>query len=68
MHTVNANGAHIPALGLGNFRMPGEDVMRFVPKAIQLVFAISTRRRSMAMRRKWARPFNNPAWRAGKFS
>lgn len=38
MHTVNANGANIPALGLGTFRMPGEDVMRVVPKALQLGF------------------------------
>lgn len=38
MHTVNANGAKIPALGLGTFRMPGEDVMRVVPKALQLGF------------------------------
>lgn len=36
--TVNANGANIPALGFGTFRMPGEDVMRVVPKAIELGF------------------------------
>lgn len=36
--TVNANGANIPALGFGTFRMPAEDVMRVVPKAIELGF------------------------------
>ena len=36
--TVTANGANIPALGFGTFRMPGEDVMRVVPKAIELGF------------------------------
>ena len=38
MHKVNANGAHIPALGFGTFRMPGDDVMRILPKAIELGF------------------------------
>lgn len=38
MHTVKANGANIPALGFGTFRMSGEEVMRVVPKAIQLGF------------------------------
>ncbi|MDO1581455.1 aldo/keto reductase [Rhizobium oryzicola] len=38
MHLVNANGAQIPALGFGTFRMPGADVLRVVPKAIQLGF------------------------------
>lgn len=36
--TVSANGANIPALGFGTFRMPGDDVMRVVPKAIELGF------------------------------
>ena len=38
MHTVLANGANIPALGLGTFRMPGNDVLRVVPKALQIGF------------------------------
>lgn len=38
MHTVNANGANIPALGFGTFRMPGADVLRVLPKAIELGF------------------------------
>ncbi|WP_275789539.1 aldo/keto reductase [Pararhizobium gei] len=38
MHTVTANGANIPALGFGTFRMPGPDVLRIVPKAIELGF------------------------------
>lgn len=38
MHNVSANGAHIPALGFGTFRMPGEDVLRVLPKAIELGF------------------------------
>jgi len=38
MHTVNANGANIPALGFGTFRIPGDDVLRILPKAIQLGF------------------------------
>ncbi len=38
MHTVSANGANIPALGFGTFRMPGEDVLRVLPKAIELGF------------------------------
>jgi diketogulonate reductase-like aldo/keto reductase len=31
MHSVTANGAHIPALGFGTFRMDGSDVLRMVP-------------------------------------
>ncbi|MCO5730938.1 aldo/keto reductase [Rhizobium sp. SSA_523] len=38
MHKVNANGAQIPALGFGTFRMPGADVMRVLPKALELGF------------------------------
>jgi diketogulonate reductase-like aldo/keto reductase len=38
MHNVSANGAHIPALGFGTFRMPGADVLRVLPKAIALGF------------------------------
>jgi 2,5-diketo-D-gluconate reductase B len=38
MHTVNANGAHIPALGFGTFRIPGDEVLHILPKAIQLGF------------------------------
>jgi len=38
MHNVKANGADIPALGFGTFRMPGEDVLRIVPKAFEVGF------------------------------
>lgn len=38
MHTVSANGANIPALGFGTFRMPESDVHRVLPKAIELGF------------------------------
>jgi diketogulonate reductase-like aldo/keto reductase len=38
MHRVKANGADIPALGFGTFRMPGEDVLRIVPKALDVGF------------------------------
>ncbi|MBU1313084.1 MAG: aldo/keto reductase [Alphaproteobacteria bacterium] len=38
MHTVSANGAHIPALGFGTFRMPDEDVLRVLPQALKLGF------------------------------
>ncbi len=38
MHTVNANGAHIPALGFGTFRMPDDDVHRILPEALKLGF------------------------------
>jgi 2,5-diketo-D-gluconate reductase B len=38
MHTVSANGAHIPALGFGTFRMPDEDVQRVLPQALKLGF------------------------------
>ena len=38
MHVVSANGANIPALGFGTFRMPGPDVLRILPKALELGF------------------------------
>lgn len=38
MQTVNANGAHIPALGFGTFRMPDADVHRILPQALKLGF------------------------------
>ncbi|WP_113260094.1 aldo/keto reductase [Agrobacterium cavarae] len=38
MQTVNANGANIPALGFGTFRMPEEDVHRILPQALKLGF------------------------------
>jgi diketogulonate reductase-like aldo/keto reductase len=36
MKTVSANGATIPALGFGTFRMPGADVLRMVPHVLDL--------------------------------
>jgi len=38
MHTVTANGASIPAIGFGTFRMPGNDVLNIVPQALALGF------------------------------
>ena len=38
MHNVTTNSASIPALGLGTFRMPGEDVLRIVPYALKAGF------------------------------
>ncbi len=38
MHTVTANGATIPALGFGTFRMKGPDVLRMVPHVLKLGF------------------------------
>lgn len=38
MFTVSANGANIPALGFGTFRMPDEDVFRVLPEALKLGF------------------------------
>lgn len=38
MHSVTANGAQIPALGFGTFRMPGADILRVLPKALELGF------------------------------
>jgi 2,5-diketo-D-gluconate reductase B len=35
---VNANGAIIPALGFGTFRMSGPDVLRIVPEALKIGF------------------------------
>jgi 2,5-diketo-D-gluconate reductase B len=36
MHDVTANGATIPALGFGTFRMDGPDVLRMVPHVLKL--------------------------------
>ncbi|NTE85697.1 aldo/keto reductase [Agrobacterium rubi] len=38
MHTVTANGANIPALGFGTFRMPDDDVHRILPQVLKLGF------------------------------
>ncbi|CAD7028094.1 aldo/keto reductase [Pseudorhizobium endolithicum] len=38
MHSVSANGANIPALGFGTFRMPEEDVLRILPEALKVGF------------------------------
>jgi diketogulonate reductase-like aldo/keto reductase len=38
MHNVTANGAVIPVLGFGTFRMPGADVLRIVPHALKVGF------------------------------
>jgi 2,5-diketo-D-gluconate reductase B len=38
MKTVTANGATIPALGFGTFRMAGPDTLRMVPHALKLGF------------------------------
>jgi diketogulonate reductase-like aldo/keto reductase len=38
MHTVNAHGANIPALGFGTFRMPDDEVHSILPKALKLGF------------------------------
>jgi 2,5-diketo-D-gluconate reductase B len=38
MHDVSANGANIPALGFGTFRMPDADVHRILPQALKLGF------------------------------
>jgi diketogulonate reductase-like aldo/keto reductase len=38
MKTVTANGAEIPALGFGTFRMSGAEVLRIVPRAIEIGF------------------------------
>lgn len=38
MNLVNANGAAIPALGFGTFRMSSPDVLRMVPAALALGF------------------------------
>lgn len=35
---VKANGADIPALGFGTFRMPGNEVLEIVPQALRLGF------------------------------
>ncbi|WP_119679401.1 aldo/keto reductase [Indioceanicola profundi] len=36
MHMVSANGAQIPAIGYGTFRVGGEDVLRMVPHVLSL--------------------------------
>lgn len=36
MKIVNANGAAIPALGFGTYRIPGPDVLRIVPHVLSL--------------------------------
>ena len=38
MHSVSANGANIPALGFGTFRMPDADVRRILPQALKTGF------------------------------
>lgn len=38
MHTINAHGAKIPALGFGTFRMPDAEVLSILPKAMKLGF------------------------------
>jgi 2,5-diketo-D-gluconate reductase B len=38
MHNVSANGANIPALGFGTFRMQTADVHRILPEALRLGF------------------------------
>ncbi|AFL49288.1 2,5-diketo-D-gluconate reductase B [Sinorhizobium fredii] len=38
MHAVNSNGANIPALGFGTFRMPGAEVLRILPEALKIGF------------------------------
>jgi diketogulonate reductase-like aldo/keto reductase len=38
MHAVNSNGANIPALGFGTFRMSGAEVLRILPQALRIGF------------------------------
>ncbi len=38
MHAVTANGATIPALGFGTFRMSGIEVLKIVPHALKAGF------------------------------
>lgn len=38
MFDVTANGASIPAIGFGTFRIPGADVLRIVPHALKAGF------------------------------
>ncbi|MFS8035633.1 aldo/keto reductase [Xanthobacter sp. AM11] len=38
MHTVTANGASLPALGFGTFRVSAADTLRMVPHALKLGF------------------------------
>jgi 2,5-diketo-D-gluconate reductase B len=36
MHTVTANGAHIPALGYGSYLVTGADALRMIPAVLKL--------------------------------
>lgn len=38
MDIVTANGAALPALGFGTFRMPGEEVLKILPLALKVGF------------------------------
>lgn len=38
MDIVTANGASLPALGFGTFRMPGEEVLKILPLALKVGF------------------------------
>ncbi|ATN33359.1 2,5-didehydrogluconate reductase [Rhizobium sp. ACO-34A] len=38
MQIVTANGAHIPALGFGTFRIPGPEILRILPLALKVGF------------------------------
>lgn len=38
MHAVNSNGANIPALGFGTFRMSAGEVLRILPEALKIGF------------------------------
>ncbi|ABR59436.1 aldo/keto reductase [Sinorhizobium medicae] len=38
MHAVSSNGANIPGLGFGTFRMSGAEVLRILPQALKLGF------------------------------
>lgn len=64
MFDVTANGASIPALGFGTFRIPGADVLRIVPHALKAGSAISIPPRSTAMRPRSGKLSLPPVWRA----
>lgn len=38
MEIVTANGAHIPALGFGTFRIPGPEILNILPVALKVGF------------------------------
>lgn len=38
MHAVTSNGANIPALGFGTFRMSKDEVLRILPQALRIGF------------------------------